>query len=420
MGLIVDNFAGGGGASTGLEMALGCSVDIAINHDPEAIRMHKTNHPSTKHYCEDVWQVNPIDVCNGQEVDVAWFSPDCKHFSRAKGKTPVNKKIRGLAWVALRWAGLVRPKVIFLENVAEFKTWGPVRRGKPIKSKAGITFNKFISQLKDLGYEVQYSELSAADYGAPTTRKRFFLIARCDGKPIVWPKTTHANPLQIEVALGIKKPWVPAGDIIDWSVPTKSIFDRDKPLKDNSLLRIARGIRKFVLEDEPYIINDIAYFLSHYYTHQGKETRGSSLRDPIATIPTNNRFGLVSVTLGDITLPVKDGVMAFLTAYYGSGDTGQSLNSPLRTITTKDRFGLITIHGKDYKIVDIGLRMLTPRELYNGMGFPKTYVIDHDYTGKQYPHKEQVARCGNAVVPILAAAIVKANVVTSEVVEVAI
>lgn len=410
MGIVVDNFAGGGGASTGLEMALGRSVDIAINHDPEAIRMHKTNHPNTKHYCEDVWQINPIDVCHGQEVDVAWFSPDCKHFSRAKGKTPVNKKVRGLAWVALRWAGLVRPKVIFLENVAEFQTWGPVRRGKPIKSKAGNTFNKFIQQLKALGYEAQYRELVACDYGAPTTRRRFFLVARCDGQPITWPEPTHGDPLQIEVSLGIKKPWIPASKIIDWSVPTKSIFDRDKPLKDNSLLRIARGINKFVIEDEPYIVDDKAYFLSHYYTHQGKETRGSSLREPIATIPTNNRFGLVSVTLGDIRLPIKDGVVAFITAYYGSGDTGQSLNSPLRTITTKDRFGLITVHGKDYKIVDIGLRMLIPRELYNGMSFPKTYIIDHDYTGKQYPHKEQVERCGNAVVPIQAAALAKANI----------
>lgn len=409
MGLIIDNFAGGGGASTGLELALGRSVDIAINHDPQAIRMHKTNHPNTKHYCEDVWQVNPIEACNGQEVDIAWFSPDCKHFSKAKGKTPVNKKIRGLAWVALRWAGLVRPKVIFLENVSEFQTWGPVRKGKPIKSKAGITFKKFIEQLTSLGYEVQFKELSSADYGAPTTRKRFFLIARCDGNPIVWPEHTHSN-LQIEVTLGIKKPWVPASTIIDWSIPTKSIFEREKPLKENSLLRIARGINKFILEDEPYIVKDKAYFLSHYYTHQGKETRGSSLREPIPTIPTNNRFGLVSVTLGDINLPIKDGVLAFLTAYYGNSDTGQSLYNPLRTITTKDRFGLVTIYGKDYKIVDIGLRMLSPRELYNGMSFPKSYIIDKDYLGKKYNHKDQVARCGNAVVPVMASILASSNI----------
>lgn len=410
VGIVVDNFAGGGGASSGLEMALGRSVDIAINHDPEAIRMHKTNHPNTKHFCENVWDVDPLEVCEGKEVDVAWFSPDCKHFSRAKGKVPANKNIRGLAWVALRWAGLVRPKVIFLENVSEFQSWGPIRKGKPIKSKAGITFHKFIGQLKSLGYDVKYRELSAADYGAPTSRKRFFLIARCDGKPIIWPESTHSNPVQLEVALGLKRPWVAASTIIDWSVPTKSIFEREKPLKENSLLRIARGIQKFVVENEPYIVNDKAYFLTHYYTHLGKETRGSSLSNPIATISTSNRFGLVSVALGDISLPVKEGVMAFLVAYYGGGDTGQSLNNPLRTITTKDRFGLVTVHGKDYKIMDIGLRMLAPRELYNGMSFPKSYIIDRDYTGKPYTHKEQVARCGNAVVPVLAAAIVRGNI----------
>jgi DNA (cytosine-5)-methyltransferase 1 len=408
MGLVVDNFAGGGGASTGIELAMGRSVDIAINHDPEAIRMHKTNHPNTKHYCEDVWQVDPVAACEGQEVDAAWFSPDCKHFSRAKGKAPANKKIRGLAWVALRWAGLVRPKVIFLENVAEFQTWGPVSKGKPVKKKAGQTFNKFINQLKDLGYEVQYRELAACDYGAPTTRKRFFLIARCDGQPIVWPEPTHANPVQIEVLFGIKKPYLSVASIIDWTLPTKSIFNRNKPLADATMVRVARGIQKFVIDEEPYVLHDKAYFLSHYYGTQGKETRGSSLNSPLATITASPRFGLVSVTLGDVKLPIKDGVMAFLTKYYKS-DIGQSLNMPLHTITTKPRFGLITVHGKDYKIVDVGLRMLTARELYRAQGFPNNYIIDHDYTGAIYPYHEQVARCGNAVVPKLAEVLVKAN-----------
>ena len=199
--LMVDNFAGGGGASTGMEMATGISVDIAINHDPEAIRMHKTNHPSTKHYCENVWDVDPVEVCKGRPVAIAWFSPDCKHFSKAKGGKPKDKNIRGLAWVACRWAGLVRPRVIMLENVEEFKTWGPLNRGHhPIKAKQGKTFEKFIQQLTDLGYEVQFRELVAADYGAPTMRKRFFMIARCDGKPIIWPEPTHGPADSKEVS----------------------------------------------------------------------------------------------------------------------------------------------------------------------------------------------------------------------------
>mgnify|MGYP000184357581 FL=1 len=218
--LIVDNFAGGGGASTGIELATGYSVDIAINHDPEAIRMHKTNHPNTKHYCEDVWQVDPVKACKGYPVGLAWFSPDCKHFSKAKGGKPKDKFIRGLAWVACRWAGLVRPRVIMLENVEEFKTWGPLNRGKhPIKSKQGKTFEKFVQQLTDLGYEVQFRELVAADYGAPTMRKRFFLIARCDGKPITWPEPTHGPADSERVKNGRLKPYVGAYTQIDFSRP---------------------------------------------------------------------------------------------------------------------------------------------------------------------------------------------------------
>ena len=224
--LIVDNFAGGGGASTGIELATGYSVDIAINHDPEAIRMHQTNHPNTKHYCEDVWMVDPVKVCNGRPVGLAWFSPDCKHFSKAKGGKPKDKNIRGLAWVACRWAGLVRPRVIMLENVEEFKGWGPLnRQHHPIKAKRGTTFQKFVHQLNDLGYEVQYRELIAADYGAPTTRKRFFLIARCDGKPIVWPSPTHAPADSPEVKNGHLKPYLGAYTQIDFQRPCPSIFD---------------------------------------------------------------------------------------------------------------------------------------------------------------------------------------------------
>lgn len=398
--IIVDNFAGGGGASTGIELAIGRSVDIAINHDIEAIRMHKTNHPTTKHYCESVWEIDIRKAVQGHPVGLAWFSPDCKHFSKAKGGKPVNKNIRGLAWVAIKWAGTVRPRVIILENVEEFQTWGPIdSNGKPIEKEKGRTFRSFINAFKYLGYKVDYKELVAADYGAPTTRKRFFLIARCDGKPIKWPEPTHGEG---------KLPYVPASSIIDWSLQIQSIFDRTKPLAENTLIRIARGIQKYVIEDEPYIINDTAYFLSHYYTHQGNETRCSSLREPIATIPTQNRFGLVAVKLQNIKLPLKDSVYAFLTKYYGC-DTGQSLNGPIHTITTKDRFGLVVVRGKDYKIADIGLRMLTARELFNGMGFPKSYIIDHDYTGKKYPTTQQKARCGNAVVPTLAKVLVQAN-----------
>lgn len=401
MGLIVDNFAGGGGASTGIEQALNRPIDIAINHDPAAILMHKTNHPNTKHYQESVWDVDIRKITEGQEVDLVWCSPDCKHFSKAKGGKPVNKNIRGLAWVAIKWAGTVKPKVIMLENVEEFQTWGPIdKQGKPVAKYKGRTFKSFLNAFKYLGYKVEYKELVAADYGAPTTRKRFFLIARCDGKPIVWPEPTHGES---------KKPYVAASTIINWNLEVPSIFDRKKPLADNTLIRIARGIQKYVIEDKPFIINDTAYFLSHYYTHQGKETRCSSLREPIATIPTQNRFGLVSVKFQDIKIPIKNGVAAFLTKYYGC-DTGQSINGPIHTITTKDRFGLIVVRGEDYKIADIGLRMLTARELFNGMGFPKNYIIDHDYKGNKYPTTQQKARCGNAVVPALARAIVQANV----------
>lgn len=399
MGLIIDNFAGGGGASTGIEMALKRPIDIAINHDPAAILMHKTNHPQTKHYQESVWDVDIREITKGKEVDLVWCSPDCKHFSKAKGGKPVEKKVRGLAWVAIKWAGTVRPKVIILENVEEFQTWGPIKDGKPIEKEKGRTFRSFLNAFKYLGYEVEYKELTAADYGAPTTRNRFFLIARCDGKPIVWPEPTHGQD---------KNPYVPASSIINWNLEVPSIFNRKKPLADNTMIRIARGIKRYVVEDEPFILDNTAYFLSHYYTHQGKETRCSSLREPIATIPTQNRFGLVAVKLQDIKLPIKDGVAAFLTKYYGS-DTGQSLNGPIHTITTKDRFGLITVRSKNYRIADIGLRMLTARELFNGMGFPKNYIIERDYTGKKYPTTKQKEKCGNAVVPILPKVLVEAN-----------
>ena len=495
--IIVDNFAGGGGASTGIEMATGYSVDIAINHDPKAIQMHKTNHPRTKHYCEDVWQVDPIAACKGNPVGLAWFSPDCKHFSKAKGGKPKDKNIRGLAWVACRWAGLVRPRVIMLENVEEFRTWGPLnRRHHPIKNKQGKTFERFVKQLEELGYEVQFKELVAADYGAPTMRKRFFMIARCDGKSIVWPEPTHAPADSEEVKAGLFKPYVGAYTQIDFSLPCPSIFDTSeeikekygiravRPLAPKTMERIARGLKKFVLDNpEPFIIqckfnNDaqdikkplgtittigshllVEPYLSvnrenhfgsdmrepihtitsnnqhmlmtptliqyHSETAQG-EVRGQTIKEPIMTVDGSNRYGLVTSFLSKFyktcigqderepshTVTTSAGhfgeVRAFLIKYYGDA-TGQDIKQPLDTVTTKDRFGLVTIEGVDYQIVDIGLRMLEPRELYGCQGFPKDYIIDHDYTGKIYPRTEQVRRCGNAVCPPIPAALVRAN-----------
>lgn len=504
--LFVDNFAGGGGASTGIEMATGISVDIAINHDPEAIRMHKANHPSTKHYCENVWAVDPVEACNGHPVALAWFSPDCKHFSKAKGGKPKDKNIRGLAWVALRWAGLVRPDVIMLENVEEFKTWGPLnRRHHPIKEKQGVTFEKFVSQLEDLGYKVEHRELVAADYGAPTMRKRFFLIARCDGKPIVWPEPTHGPADSEAVKAGLLKPYVGAYTQLDFSLPCPSIFDTAeeikekygiravRPLAPKTMERIARGLKKFVIDNaEPFIVpigygerkgqeprvHDIknplptivssgkhylcAPALIQYHSETSKdEVRGQAIENPIMTVDGSNRYGLVTSFIqkyyggnyqgngSDIkeplhtittlernamcaatliqmnnhcdgrdvrepipTITAGDGhfgeVRAFLIKYYGKG-TGQDIKEPLDTVTAQDRFGLVTVNGVDYQIVDIGLRMLEPRELYGCQGFPDDYIIDHDYTGKEYPRSEQVRRCGNAVCPPIPSALVKAN-----------
>ena len=295
--LIVDNFAGGGGASTGIELATGYSVDIAINHDPEAVKMHKANHPNTEHYCENVWAVDPVKACKGHPVGLAWFSPDCKHFSKAKGGKPKDKNIRGLAWVALRWAGLVRPRVIMLENVEEFKTWGPLnRRHHPIKSKQGKTFEKFVQQLTDLGYEVEFKELIAADYGAPTMRKRFFMIARCDGKPIVWPEPTHAPADSEEVKKGLLKPYVGAYTQLDFSLPCPSIFDTSeeikekygiravRPLAQKTMDRIARGLKKFVLDNpEPFIIQ----------CNHGGERRPNDIREPMPTITGKHGYGVV-------------------------------------------------------------------------------------------------------------------------------
>lgn len=415
-----DNFAGGGGASQGIEQAIGRAVDIAVNHDQAAITMHAANHPATRHYREDVFQVDPKEATKGKKVAYAWFSPDCKHFSKAKGSALKDRKIRGLAWVVCRWAGLVHPDVIVVENVEEFTTWGPLKKGRPIKSRSGETFEKWKKQICDLGYKFEYRVLNAADYGAPTKRERFVGIFRGDGKPIVWPEATHAKRDSLLVATGQCEPWKAAGDYIDFSIPMKSIFERSKPLSKNTLERIGRGLKKFVLEaDEPYIVENQAWFLSHYYGTQGGETRGSSLNEPISTIPTNNRFGLVCAYLSQwyskdsgqdlrephptiMTNNKSQLVAAFLTKYYGNEKDGQSLHEPLGTITAKDRFGLVTIHGVDYQITDICLRMLTARELARLQGFPDDYILDC------VSETEAKAKIGNSVCPDMAEAVTRA------------
>ena len=407
--LIVDNFAGGGGASTGIEMAVGRPVDIAINHDPDAIAMHKTNHPLTKHYCESVWDVNPIEVCNGRPVGLAWFSPDCKHFSKAAGGTPLEKKIRGLAWVAMRWAALVKPRIIMLENVEEFVTWGPLIDGKACQKRKGKTFNSFVRQLRQHGYKVEWRELIASDYGCPTIRKRFFLCARNDGKAITFPAPTHGNPKKQPAKGKTLKPWKTAADIIDWSIPCKSIFNRDKDIVDKSLKRIYEGISRFVIDTEtPYIAPKEARIIptvgcdlsktetlvtSFMIKYRGTNI-GFPMTEPMHTITAGGNH------LGEIRV--------FLVKYFGTG-IGQDIEQPLHTITTKDRFGLVMVNGNAYQIFDIGLRILEPHELFAAQSFPSDYIIDVDHTGKKYSKAKQVARCGNSVPPLLAAALVSAN-----------
>lgn len=501
--LVVDNFAGGGGASDGIREAIGRHVDIAINHSPEAIAMHKANHPETKHFCENIWQVDPVEACAGRAVGLAWFSPDCTHHSRAKGTKPLSKKLRALAWVVVRWAKTVRPRIIVVENVEEFQTWGPLdRHNRPIKRRAGETFRKWLGKLRQLGYELDYRPLIAADYGTPTTRKRLFLIARCDEQPIVWPDATHGD--------GRTLPWRPAAEVIDWSLACPSIFGRKKPLAEATLMRIAKGIQRFVLEtSQPFIIplthqrdsrvhsirepvrtitgahrGELAlidpFVVRHgHYSHRtgaglregcGAGTfRGQSLMRPLGTICATNDKHLVCPvvtkhyggvighdverTLGTITardhhalttaflaklygtshsagvdapMPTitagggKGGghlaeVRAFLVKYYGAEGRAQqqALFEPLHTVTTKARFGLVTIQGEQYQIVDIGMRMLQPHELFAAQGFRPDYEIRPLYNGKPLTKTKQIELVGNSVCRQVAAAIVSANAGTA-------
>ncbi|HCA3882067.1 TPA: DNA cytosine methyltransferase [Salmonella enterica] len=561
--IIVDNFAGGGGASTGIEMAIGRSVDIAINHDPNAIAMHTTNHPDTLHYCESVFTVKPKIVTAGRPVALAWYSPDCRHFSKAKGAKPVEKSIRGLAWIELRWGLEVRPRVMMLENVGEFRTWGTLLAGemRPDPERTGETFEAFVGMLttgipanhpalaecceflnisldsedaarlvKGLGYTVEYRELRACDYGAPTIRKRFFMVARCDGQPVVWPEPTHGDPKSEAVISGHLKPWRTAAECIDWSIPAPSIFERKKPLAENTLRRIARGIQRFVIDSEqPYIVPFIVK-CNHTSTKTSYDCfRGQTLGEPLQTVTkspgyavavphlTKFRTGATGQNVTDPAPTITAGgggksqlVSAFLAKHYGgnytgpgvgldepahsvttvdhhaavaahlvvnnTGHAGGAADSPAHTVTTgnhhavvashlvklrgtcrdgqrtdepaptitagglhvgevqttlavdeydeqraqqvlaflkeycgADSTGLVEIGGVTYRIVDIGMRMLQPRELYRAQGFPDWYVIEHDFRGVKYAKDKQVARCGNAVPPQFAEALVRAN-----------
>ncbi|EOX0725948.1 MULTISPECIES: DNA cytosine methyltransferase [Klebsiella/Raoultella group] len=679
--LIVDNFAGGGGASTGIEMAIGRSVDIAINHDENAVAMHRTNHPDTLHYCESVFDVSPAAATSGKPVGLAWFSPDCRHFSKAKGAKPVEKAIRGLAWIVIRWALDVGPRVMMLENVEEFKTWGPLLEAemRPDPARVGETFKAFVGMLTTgipaghpalvecceflelspeseqaqrliagLGYDLDCRELRASDLGTPTIRKRFFMVMRRDGQPIVWPEATHGDPKSAAVLAGKLAPFRTAAECIDWSIAARSIFDRKKPLAENTLKRIARGIQRFVIDSaDPFIVK------CNHTTTRGKYDcfRGQSLDDPLQTITKTHGYAIAvphltkfrtgatgqpvtepvpTVTAGTSKRPGGNGhalgiveaavtpflagnggseyqakprpldkpahtilkesracivapviarqfgasvghradepsatitaggggksqlvvptliqtgyserpgqaprvpglnkplgtvvagggkhavVGAFLAKHYGGnyqgagvgldepahsvttvdhhalvtaqvvgvgGRAGQSrprdVSEPLQTLTTKadaaivsshlvklrgtcrdgqradepmptitaggqhvgevkttlavedydeeraqqvqaflreycgeDSTGLVDIDGVTFRIVDIGMRMLQPHELYRAQGFPEWYIIDRDYRGVKYSKDKQVARCGNAVPPPFAEALVRTN-----------
>ena len=530
--LVVDLFAGGGGASTGIEQAIGRPVDIAINHDPEAVSLHQANHPQTQHFVSDVFEVDPVVVTEGRPVGLLWASPDCKHFSKAKGGKPVSKKIRSLAGVVIKWVKALgpvrRPKVICLENVEEFQHWGPlVKRmvhwtddaGKeqtkmaefPCPERKGETFQRWKRSLEQLGYVVEYRELRACDYGAPTIRKRLFLVARCDGAPIVWPEPTHGAPDSLGVKARKLKPWRTAAECIDWSINVPSIFAHSKPLADATCRRIAKGVMRYVVDcADPFIVPTttgpavptivsmghgeragqqprvpgievphstitaqgqhsalVTAFIAKHYTG----VVGSDLADPLATVTSTDHNSLVAANLVHMghgegkdggkrfshgvrdvnaplntitasgmpaalvashmitidnqsstgghsaaTEPLKTTtvenrhalVRSFLVKYYGV-DQAPELLEPLHTVTTRDRFGLVTVKGEAYAIVDIGLRMLSPRELYRAQGFPDTYQIATGADGRPLTKTAQVRMCGNSVCPPMARAIVAAN-----------
>jgi DNA (cytosine-5)-methyltransferase 1 len=570
--ITVDLFAGGGGMSTAIEQAIGRYVDVAVNHNAEAISMHEVNHPQTRHYIGDVFEVDPRDASDGRAVGLLHLSPDCTHHSQASGGQPRDRKTRALSWVGKRWAGQVKPRVITLENVKQILQWGPLvaKRDKttgrvlkldgtvaepgevvplrqqylvPDKKKIGRTWQAFVSQLRDMGYAVEWKILCAADFGAPTTRERLFMVARCDGEPICWPEPTHTK-----VKTKGKKRWRSAAECIDWSIPCPSIFEREKPLADATLRRIARGLKKYVLDSADPFIVPIAHYNGRdacqsaqeplrtvtaypkggafsvaspvlvqtgYGERKGQAPRSLDMKAPLGTVVAggikhavataylaqmnggfnttpghdvrrpastitntgsqqqvvmahlahlrghcdardvddplmtisaggqhhgvvsaflSRQFGssighgadapLGTVTAGgggksalvECALSPNDEagalrVAAFLIRYYGEGGQLGNLHNPIATITTKDRLALVTVHieGTPYVIVDIGLRMLQPRELYRAQGFPDTYIIDHGHDGRKFSKSAQVRMCGNSVSPPPAVALIRAN-----------
>ena len=527
MGLIVDLFAGGGGASLGMERGTGRKIDIAINHDRIALAMHMANHPETRHLCEDIWRVDPKKACRGLPVDLLWASPDCKDHSNAKGGRPRSPRVRGLAWMVVRWMRAVRPRVVMLENVPEFALWGPLKDGKRDPTRKGRIFNIWLERIRRLGYVVEWRFLSACDYGVPTSRRRLFLVARCDGEAIRWEAPSHGP--------GRAQRWRTAADVIDWSIPCPSIFLSPaeakrlgvrRPLAEATLRRVAAGVRKYVIEAaEPFIVN-----LTHggrvepsneplrtvTAAHRGEKalvvptlvtnTSGHAPRgaaEPLATVTTGGHHALVSAFLAqhnggprnldlagrpadapvstvtgtgsqqglcavhcirhfgqsighgagkpvgtimadgggktglvashltkfygtatgaDLREPLpavtaggaKGGghlaeVRAFLIKYYGTGGQWGGCDEPMPTIVAKARLGLVTVHGQVYAISDIGLRMLTPRELFRAQGFPDSYVINRVLDGVPLSKAEQIKMCGNSVPPGMAEMLSRAN-----------
>lgn len=434
--LIIDCFAGGGGASTGIEAALGRPIDIAVNHDPDAILMHKTNHPNTLHLTEDIFKVDLEKYTQGRRVALMWASPDCTSHSKAKGGQPRKKGLRILPWAVFKHAKAIKPDVIIMENVEEIQQWGPLDdNGKPIKERAGEDYQKFITAMQSIGYDFQSRELVAADYGAPTTRRRWYAVFRRDGKEIKWPEATHNKDGNCG-----KKKWVQCGDYIDFSDLGRSIFNRKKPLADATMRRIANGYKKYVVDNpDPYVVNNkeaVAFLIQYHSEQKAGESRGQLLTEPIKTLDTSNRYGLITAFITKFyktgcgqklneplhTITTSPGhfelISAFLIKYYGTG-CGQQLNEPLVTITTKDRFGLVNviteIKGEKYILKDIFLRMLKAEpELKLMQGFPPEYTITHDYTGAKYSTANQVAKIGNSVVPIMAKLLVQANCCNGE------
>ena len=433
--LSIDGFAGGGGASCGLKMA-GIEVTIAINHDPAAIRMHTVNHPKTLHLTEDIFQVDLSKYLDPDDVvDVMWASPDCTSHSKAKGGQPRELGLRILPWAVFRLCQQIQkvtgqlPSMLFMENVEEIQEWGPLdKNGHPIPSKKGREYRRFIRSMKKLGFSFDSRVLTAADYGAPTTRKRWYAVFRSDGKPIRWPEPTHAKEPGGMFPL---KPWVPVSTCLDFTDLGCSIFERKKPLANATLKRIANGIRKFIAENpKPFFLTDqqaFPFLIQYHSETTSGDVRGQTVDEPLKTIDTSNRYALVSVfitkfyrtgTGQEVTEPLHTittspghfGLISvFLVKYYGTEQSGHSITEPLATITTKDRFGMVSTIIKNYNIEDIRMRMLKPEELKLAQGFPKDYIIDHDAEGNPYPIKDQVAKIGNSVVPIMAAAIAKAN-----------